>query len=907
VSRALTALSRVVFLVTLCATPWAFGGRPLTAEFGLLCGLATSLALWLLSVIVGRSQVDSSAWSGWSTAAVWLSCGFLALAVWQLHGPGAALPIAQHYVGNGWTLPGESPWTLPAITGGTLDRGLTQLELTGFLWPLVALVLGAHLFGAPEYRAGFWLVLLINGAAFAIFGLVQKLTWNEMLYWSVPLRFGGQPFGAFVNRNHAADYLNLCLAAGAGLLWLGIRTSPGEWWFGSSRAREFPSEPRISTRTVVVTLGLAAVVLGVVGTLSRGGLLAGATALVCLLATSLGRRDRRQAATVLGLALGIGLTASVGAGVWQLAQGRLEQMWFDPFSSDGRWDHWRDMAVGFQDYWPTGAGLGTYRQAARPYQTHTRAAMYWNADNQYLEYLIEGGIVAAVLMVAAIIVAVMFCVRLFQADNPPRMDTADMPAVMLVLTISQGLQSLTDFGLEAPANAWTLGAILGALSGGWGWSSARTDLDSPVSRNLSPSRQVMACSLLIAVLAAIPLWELHARIDRWIQRMPLATATVTEPGRTLDVSAMLVDAERLAAEAPDHAELHLYWGELLVLRYRQQANRQLSSEPNAVRLSELTRWARTHPAALSALVREFESQGNRLNADLLRSTPMVVESLRPAIARFRRAAELSPYDPRPAWWLARLVDLEPQPPSPPEAPPRPSLQSERIRWLQRTILLSPANEPLLRELADSCRFPEEEHIAAICWKRLLQLDPLSDRRVLTAALRRASPDFLVEHVIGQQPAYLLTLAELLPSALERQRLVQRVREELKEKPLPRATGDSHFQLGRLAELAEDWEAAQTEYALAVEEQPFERNWRLAWLRCLEHRQQYREALSMIEASLRLFPGDPAFEEAYKRLIRKAEVPDDSSTTVEPAGSSTPDMQPAESKAPASSAPADSPR
>jgi len=57
------------------------------------------------------------------------------------------------------------------------------------------------------------LIMAINGVAIAFFGLVQQLTWNGRLFWQVPLEQGGEPFGPFVDRNHAGGFLTLCLAA----------------------------------------------------------------------------------------------------------------------------------------------------------------------------------------------------------------------------------------------------------------------------------------------------------------------------------------------------------------------------------------------------------------------------------------------------------------------------------------------------------------------------------------------------------------------------------------------------------------------------------------------------------------------------------------------------------------------
>ena len=64
-------------------------------------------------------------------------------------------------------------------------------------------------------RSQLWLYscVAINGAIFAFFGLVQRLTWNGRMYWIGPEPGSESVFAAFVSRNSGGAYLNMCLAA----------------------------------------------------------------------------------------------------------------------------------------------------------------------------------------------------------------------------------------------------------------------------------------------------------------------------------------------------------------------------------------------------------------------------------------------------------------------------------------------------------------------------------------------------------------------------------------------------------------------------------------------------------------------------------------------------------------------
>ena len=46
---------------------------------------------------------------------------------------------------------------------------------------------------------------------FAVFGILQQVTFNGKLYWFREMRYGGIPFGPYVNRNHFAGFVELII------------------------------------------------------------------------------------------------------------------------------------------------------------------------------------------------------------------------------------------------------------------------------------------------------------------------------------------------------------------------------------------------------------------------------------------------------------------------------------------------------------------------------------------------------------------------------------------------------------------------------------------------------------------------------------------------------------------------
>ena len=56
------------------------------------------------------------------------------------------------------------------------------------------------------------------GFCVSLLGILQYFTFNGKLYWFRELRYGGVPFGPYVNRNHFAGLIELIVPTGLSLL-----------------------------------------------------------------------------------------------------------------------------------------------------------------------------------------------------------------------------------------------------------------------------------------------------------------------------------------------------------------------------------------------------------------------------------------------------------------------------------------------------------------------------------------------------------------------------------------------------------------------------------------------------------------------------------------------------------------
>src|SRR5262249_38760145 len=87
----------------------------------------------------------------------------------------------------------------------------TRLEFQLLIADVILVFLAAQAFRTlQDWRGFFWFGMLL---AFFIagFGILQHLTFNGKLYWFREMRYGGIPFGPYVNRNHFAGFAELAI------------------------------------------------------------------------------------------------------------------------------------------------------------------------------------------------------------------------------------------------------------------------------------------------------------------------------------------------------------------------------------------------------------------------------------------------------------------------------------------------------------------------------------------------------------------------------------------------------------------------------------------------------------------------------------------------------------------------
>jgi O-antigen ligase len=296
-------------------------------------------------------------------------------------------------------------------------------------------------------------VLVFSGTFQAAYGGFMVLSGLELGFFVEKYVGQGVTTGTFVNRNHYAGYLVMCLSAGIGLLLAHLSTVRSRGWRERLRAwLRLLLSPKVRLR-----IYLAVMVVALVLTRSRMGNVAflAALGLAGALALYAGRRFSWPLVLFLASLLVVDMLI---LGQWfgfdrlaerlQATQPEQEaRVWSNSYTID----YIREFTV-------TGSGGGSFYGVFPNYQAANLEGFHRHAHNDYLEFAAELGIPAMLLLAGFVALAFLSACRVQRQRNTPLYRGAGFAVVMTVLWAA--IHSTADFNLQVPANALTFVTIL---------------------------------------------------------------------------------------------------------------------------------------------------------------------------------------------------------------------------------------------------------------------------------------------------------------------------------------------------------------------------------------------------------------------------------------------------------------
>ncbi len=339
-------------------------------------------------------------------------------------------------------------WPLSIAPSATHQRLLLSFGLFS-LWLLVA--------GLARDRAHLRLlahVLVVAGVLQALYGGFMVITGVEYGFFEPKSAYRGSATGTFVNRNHLAGYLELCSAAGIGLILADLGGRKGENW--KEMLRNFTT--LLFSAKLRVRVFLAAMLIGLVLTRSRGGNLAFFTSLIACGLIYVLVRERQLFFKSLILFGSLLIVDILLVGEWYGLDKLLSRIEQTDVNTEVRAHVLPTFVPVIEQYWRTGAGLGSFASAYAPHQP-LHIAGYWDhAHNDYAEFLIEVGVPGCLTLLLFVFSTALHAGRvILQRRNRLRVGIC-FAAIMAMAQVA--IHSFTDFNLQIPANAATLVVLM---------------------------------------------------------------------------------------------------------------------------------------------------------------------------------------------------------------------------------------------------------------------------------------------------------------------------------------------------------------------------------------------------------------------------------------------------------------
>lgn len=292
------------------------------------------------------------------------------------------------------------------------------------------------------------------GLIFSAIAIAQAATAGRYIYWRFRTEYEGPlPFGPFVNRNHFATWV--IMAAPLCFGYLMARANTPDAANSDFMSRRAKLTRLLDGRTAWLAVACALMTGALLLSLSRSGILALAGAAAISMAGWRQRRIRRGWRVAAGLVLLL---------AYAFSRADLSAL-VDRFGRSGtgianRLTIWRETMPIVRDFWLTGTGAGTYRDAMLYYQRADRIVQFNQAHNHYLQVATEGGIVLVGLLVAGLTSLTRTIGQRLEAESTGAYWIRAGAACGL---LAVSLQSLWETGLVMPANA-ALAAVLAAIA-----------------------------------------------------------------------------------------------------------------------------------------------------------------------------------------------------------------------------------------------------------------------------------------------------------------------------------------------------------------------------------------------------------------------------------------------------------
>lgn len=894
----------VVLLALITFTPWFFAGMDPFAEWIISLGVVVLALLWAAHTLLSwrltiprcyltLCLVGLFAYVGWQVTP--LSPELLKTLSPSAYELRQQMLPAQPEVVSGGGVSGvhtSGPVTLSLYPYAT-RTALGQIAIL-FVFFFAARTLATSS-GAFKRLA---VVVVLNGTALVVFGLVQNLSsGSHLLYWTY--QTDGTAYGPFVNRNHFAFYINLSLGVGLGLMASLLHQRQTSLPGGSrrssrrssrsSRGSLAPGGRAEGARSILsspallwLSLALGLMLLGPFVSLSRGGMVACLMGgLVCFLTYFYRSRVTPNLGPILVVAA-IGVMFLLWLGV-EAMRARFLTIQDPEDVYAARVELWERTGPWFQAYpiWGTGEGTFVFVERLYIHQTSDVGVKWEHAHNEYLEAVLEGGVIRLALFLLLLGLAVHLCLRALETHR--RHATGGLAYGLLFAFTTLLMHSFVEFGLHIPA-IMLLAAVLGAQA-----SAAASDSNGvSTSANASPKDGssptahhppaawaslggiAPAAGAILAGVFAVGLlsdaWKRYnaSRLQNAAVRLQKISG---EEARLLQIK-YLEAASRIT---PQDAEIQADLGQAHLNLFEEKKARLRLSQ----KIREIPLWITVPIQGLLGTGTGSGSLGMAASFTLLPATAqlheeiaspqieaMEKEHVRRGLVHYLRARDLCPILPHPHLRIAAYHHV--------------LAQADAVEdYLDRVKRLVPSDPRLW--LLCGIQELEQDHLDLACrsWRRSLELSDEHLKEIIKRSSDALSAEQVLEEVLPDKPELIFFAAfQLYPEEdMKKQRrpfmkkalsLLSNSPDRLKPENL-RLKGIIHAIMGELPDAIECYQSA-TRY------RPDMIEWRFEYATLLRDNDELEEAREQLLWIRRRSPNHPPamqmLSEVNETLLRE---------------------------------------
>ena len=429
-----------IFVFYLALLPWApiplGSNRPWA--WALLAFWVLALALWWLAGFIRDKHaypaVLREAWPMLLCGLLWLGYVWLQLVplpveILKILSPQAA---RWHIAAAAPATLGTAPLTLDPYA--TLEAACKSTAYVAFFALSLILLRDRDRIRFAAYA------LIASGVLQALYGALNSLQ-----------SLGEVASGTFVNRNHYAAYLTMCLSVGVGVLIASLSGAQNQSWGRFFRKlMQWVITPKMALR-----LGLVIMVVALVLTRSRMG---NSSFFISLLVTGVIGLLLAKRATMIILLVSLIAVDVFIVGTYFGTQRVVERIVQTTAETEDR-DEVAAYALSmWKDYPVFGSGLGSFPVVFPRYSADGTPVSYTHAHNDYLEFGAEAGAVGLSLLGLMVLMSFAVALRAQYLRRDPLMRGLSFAAMMGILALM--IHSSVDFNLQIPANALTFMLLL---------------------------------------------------------------------------------------------------------------------------------------------------------------------------------------------------------------------------------------------------------------------------------------------------------------------------------------------------------------------------------------------------------------------------------------------------------------